>query len=179
MWLHPHLNSLWRHRFGAALPWVFVIGVAVGAVFPFRHHLPLPGRQDSRDVSWAGGPGSRHRVEVLRTLDGDTFVARIRLPDRSLVTRVRLRGIDAPELRAACDRELRMAEVATRSLRALLDQGEVVIFNVGPDKYAGRIVADAATARTPSVSAALLASGQVRPYDGGHRAGWCGGSWWN
>ena len=90
-----------------------------------------------------------------------------------MVTQVRLRGIDAPELKASCASELRMAEAATGALRALLGQGEVMIFNIGPDKYNGRVVADAGTARTPDVSAALLAAGLARRYDGGRRSGWC------
>jgi micrococcal nuclease len=47
------------------------------------------------------------------------------------------------------------------------------IFNIGPDKYNGRVVADAATRTTPNVSAALIAAGHGRPYGGGRRAGWC------
>jgi hypothetical protein len=48
-----------------------------------------------------------------------------------------------------------------------------MIFNIGPDKYAGRVVADAATRRTENVSTAMLAAGHVRSYGGGHRSGWC------
>ena len=50
-----------------------------------------------------GSPDVRHPVDVIRTIDGDTFEARVHLPpDLDLTTRVRLRGIDAPELKAAC-----------------------------------------------------------------------------
>jgi endonuclease YncB( thermonuclease family) len=90
-----------------------------------------------------------------------------------MVTRVRLRGIDAPELKAACAEEWRMAQAASGALRKLLAEGDVTIFNIGPDKYNGRVVADAATRQTPNVSDALLAAGQVRRYNGGHRGGWC------
>ena len=90
-----------------------------------------------------------------------------------MTTRVRLRGIDAPELKAACPQELQMAEAATDALRDLLAQGEVAIYNIGADKYLGRVVADAATKRTDNVSAALVAAGHARSYSGGHRGGWC------
>ena len=50
-----------------------------------------------------------------------------------------------------------MAEAATGALRALLGEGDVTIFNIGPDKYAGRVVADVATRRTGNVSTAMLA----------------------
>jgi len=55
----------------------------------------------------------------------------------------------------------------------LLREGDVTIFNIGPDKYAGRVVADAATRRTGNVSTAMLAAGHARSYGGGHRNGWC------
>ena len=114
---------------------------------------------------------------MLRTIDGDTFEAKVHLwPGLDMVTRVRLRGIDAPELKAACAEEYRMARSASDALRALLAEGEVTIFNIGPDKYNGRVVADAATRQTPNVSEVLLAAGHARRYGGGHRSGWCGNS---
>ncbi|MES2601833.1 MAG: thermonuclease family protein [Pseudomonadota bacterium] len=116
----------------------------------------------------------RHFVEVVRVVDGDTFEARVHLwPGLDMTTRVRLRGIDAPEMKGACAEEFRMAEASSEALRALLADGDVTIFSIGPDKYNGRVVADAATRRTPSVSLALLASGHARPYQGGKRGGWC------
>ncbi len=181
----PH----WRRRLSAALPWVFVLGMAAGSMLPARHwlHWPFPrinpatqqsdgnAAHDSEQV-WrrAGNPGVRHPVEVLRTIDGDTFEARVHLwPGLEMTTRVRLRGIDAPELKAQCAQELKMAEAASDALRGLLDQGEVTIYNIGPDKYQGRVVADAATRQTPNVSSALLTGGFARAYGGGHRTGWC------
>ncbi|MGL5168998.1 MAG: thermonuclease family protein [Afipia sp.] len=131
-------------------------------------------------MNWSreGNPGVRHSVEVVRVIDGDTFEARVHLwPGLEMTTRVRLRGIDAPEMKGACGEEQRMAEAASEALRAQLADGDVAIFNIGPDKYNGRVVADAATRRTPSVSNALLASGHARQYQGGRRGGrrggWC------
>ena len=122
----------------------------------------------------AGNPDVRRPVDVIRTIDGDTFEARVHLaPGLDPTTRVRLRGIDAPELKASCPQELQMAEAATAALRALLGEGDVMIFNIGPDKYAGRVVADVATRRTGNVSTAMLAAGHARSYGGGHRSGWC------
>jgi endonuclease YncB( thermonuclease family) len=157
---------------------VFV--VAAGAMLPIRQWLHLPRWNDSRsqefETIWRpAGNLDRHRpVDVIRTIDGDTFEARVNLaPGQDVMTRVRLRGIDAPELKAACPEELRLAEAATDALRDLLRQGEVAIYNIGPDKYQGRIVADVATRRTDNVGAALLAAGHARVYNGGHRNGWC------
>jgi endonuclease YncB( thermonuclease family) len=134
--------------------------------------------QAARDAEtiWksAGNPGVRHPVDIIRTIDGDTFEARVHLsPGLDLTTRVRLRGVDAPELKAACAQELEMAEAAGAALRGLLGEGGVTIYNIGPDKYHGRVVADAATRRTDNVSAALLAAGHARGYVRGRRGAWC------
>jgi endonuclease YncB( thermonuclease family) len=115
-----------------------------------------------------------HPAEVLRVVDGDTFEARVHLwPGLDITTRVRLRGIDAPELKARCGDERIKAEAAREALRTMLDQGEVAISRVTLDKYGGRVVADASTGATPDVSAALLGAGLARRYSGGHRDGWC------
>jgi endonuclease YncB( thermonuclease family) len=115
-----------------------------------------------------------HSAEVLRVVDGDTFDARVHLwPGLDITTRVRLRGIDAPEMKARCGDERVQAEAARDALREILDQGEVGITRVTLDKYGGRVLADAFTRTTPDVSAALLGSGAVRRYSGGKRDGWC------
>jgi endonuclease YncB( thermonuclease family) len=178
----------WRRRFAAALPWLFVFAVAAVTMSPIRHwvHWPRPQVADwhapdspaARDAEtiWkhAGNPDLHHPVDVIRTIDGDTFEARVHLSaGLNPVSRVRLRGIDAPELKASCPQELQMAEAAGAALRGLLGEGEVYIFNIGPDKYSGRVVADVATKKTANVSSALLAAGHVRSYSGGHRIGWC------
>jgi endonuclease YncB( thermonuclease family) len=116
----------------------------------------------------------RYSVDVLRVIDGDTFEARVHLwPGHDLTTRVRLRGVDAPELKARCDNERVKAEAALIALRGMLQDRDVSIWNVGPDKYFGRIVAEAGTRRTPDISNALIAKGVARSYGGGHRDGWC------
>jgi micrococcal nuclease len=117
---------------------------------------------------------AQSRAEVLRVVDGDTFEARVQVwPGIAITTRVRLRGIDAPELRARCADERVKAEAARAALSALLAEGSVGIAHVALDKYGGRVLADAATRTTPDVSAALLAAGLVRRYDGGRRESWC------
>ena len=116
--------------------------VVVGSVLPVRRWLHWPPRNDGAtqefDTIWrqAGNLNQPHAADVIRTIDGDTFEARVHLaPGRDVMTRVRLRGIDAPELKAACPEELRLAEAATDALRELLRQGDVAIYNIGPDKY--------------------------------------------
>jgi len=143
---------------------------------------PLVGRtQYVPPVSTAGtfvdrgaASGVAYPAEVLRVLDGDTFEARVRVwPGMDITTRVRLRGIDAPEMHARCPAERVKAEAARDALASLLAQGSVGITHVGLDKYAGRVDADVSTRTTASISEVLYAAGHARRYAGGHRDGWC------
>ncbi|SFJ21562.1 nuclease homologue [Bradyrhizobium sp. Gha] len=164
---------------------MFIVAVAVAIVLIFRHGTnwplrhPADGRAQDAEIilQHSGSPENRLQVDVVRTIDGDTFLARVHQRDgRDLVARVRLRGIDAPEMKASCRDELDKAEAATEALRNLLGQGGVTIYNLGTEKY-GRVLADVATRRTANVSAAMLAGGYARSYEGGHRDGWCTRGW--
>ena len=115
-----------------------------------------------------------YAAEVVRIIDGDTFVARMRTgPGGEIETRVRLRSIDAAELHARCSKELRLALAARAALQRLLAEGSVMLSHVGPDKYPGRIDANVATRGTNDISAAMLSGGFARAYDGGRRGSWC------
>lgn len=138
-------GSPFGRRFSGLLPWMFVVGIALAVVLTFRHGTmwPVPHadgerRRDAEIVlRQAGRPDSREAVDVIRTIDGDTFLARLHQRDgRDLVVRVRLRGIDAPELKASCQEELDKAEAAARALRDLLGQGGVTITNLDPTNMA-------------------------------------------
>lgn len=115
-----------------------------------------------------------YAAEVVRIIDGDTFVARMRTaPGGEVETCVRLRSIDAAELHAHCSKELRLALAARAALQRLLAEGSVMLSHVGPDKYPGRIDANVATRNNVDVSAAMLNGGWARSYDGGRRGSWC------
>lgn len=162
---------------------VFSLGLAAGATFG----PALSSRKAVADTPpSASGPVTRdptehvqmvrasHPVQVVRVLDGDTFEARVNVwPGIDITTKVRLRGIDAPEIRARCDHEQARARAARDALAAMLAEGAVGISRVTPDKYGGRVVADASTRKTADVSAALLRTGVVRNYGGGRRDSWC------
>lgn len=176
-------GSPFGRRFSGLVPWIFVVGVCVTVVLLFRHGTSWPvghvGRSHHGEIvlQEAGNPDIQRPVDVLRTIDGDTFLARVHQHDgRDFVARVRLRGIDAPEMKASCRQEQDKAEASTDALRDLLGQGGVTISHLGPDKY-GRILADVATRRTADVSATMLAGGFARSYNGGHRDGWCAKGW--
>jgi endonuclease YncB( thermonuclease family) len=159
----PQPGRLWL-----AAAAIFAAGAVLGAM------IVAPDPPASRPPSTLPAPSLSYPAQVLRVIDGDTFEARVNLwPGLDVTTRVRLRGIDAPEMKARCSDERVRAEAARDALRVLLDQGEVGIAHVTLDKYGGRVVADASTAATPDVSAALLDAGHARRYAGGHRDGWC------
>ncbi len=113
-------------------------------------------------------------ADVLRVIDGDTFEARVRVwPGLDVDTKVRLRGIDAPELHARCSEEKVKAEAARTALETILADGGVAVWRVGVDKYGGRVDALVSTRSTADVSAALLNGGFARSYNGGRRGTWC------
>jgi endonuclease YncB( thermonuclease family) len=135
-----------------------------------RRAIPVPERQPVR-ASLRDG----HPALVLRVIDGDTFEARVRVwPGMDVTTKVRLRGIDAPEMRARCDEERAKALAARETLAEMLDEGSVAITGVRQDKYGGRVDAAVSTAGTSDVADALLARGLVRAYAGRRRQSWCG-----
>lgn len=112
-------------------------------------------------------------VDVVRVIDGDTFDVRVRGGAGAGFARVRLRDIDAAEMKARCASEFAKALAARKALARLLAEGAVQISDVGPDKYPERIDAHVSTRFTRDVSAALLRMGLVRAYDGGRRRSWC------
>ena len=156
----------------------FVLGLAGGlALGPALSGRPVLASPAPASAVTAAALRTGHPAEVLRVLDGDTFEAKVHVwPGIDITTKVRLRNIDAPEMRARCPDERLKAEAAREALRAMLAEGDVTVVRVGIDKYGGRVLALAGTRDTPDVSAALLARGLVRRYAGGRRESWCDGT---
>jgi endonuclease YncB( thermonuclease family) len=160
---------------------VFLLGLAAGAAISpelsnrkAAAHAAAPNAPPDRPVEKPAASSANHPVQVVRVLDGDTFEARVSVwPGIDITTKVRLRGIDAPELRARCAEERTRAQSARDALISLLAEGTVGISRVTPDKYGGRVVAAAATRKKADISAALLNAGLVRRYSGGRRQSWC------
>jgi endonuclease YncB( thermonuclease family) len=165
----------------------FLLGLSLGAVIKTKPHSAASVQRAFAVAPASGLPAAEaplakrldaamaYPAEVIRVIDGDTFAARVRVwPGLEVETKVRLRGIDAAELHARCAEELAKAQAARAALEAILAEGDVTISRVGVDKYGGRVDAAAATRSTPDVSAAMLAGGWARAYDGGRRGTWCG-----
>ncbi|KFB08615.1 thermonuclease family protein [Nitratireductor basaltis] len=113
-------------------------------------------------------------ADVVRVLDGDTFEARAHIwPGQTVQVLVRLRGIDAPEIRSSCAPE-KLAGITSRTvLEKLIAGRRITISNISGGKYYGRVIADAATENGQAISAYLLERSVVRPYHGGRRERSC------
>jgi micrococcal nuclease len=145
------------------------VGASRGVAAPAVRQQPVP------SSSRGGHAAQMLPTQVLRVIDGDTFEARVRIwPGMDVTTKVRLRGIDAPEMHARCDGERTQAIAARDALARILSEGAVGVAGVAQDKYGGRVDAAVSTAATADVAAALLARGLARRYSGGRRASWCG-----
>ncbi|MEJ0027665.1 MAG: thermonuclease family protein [Rhizomicrobium sp.] len=111
---------------------------------------------------------------MVRVIDGDTFEASAAIwLDQQISIRVRIAGIDAPELRARCDAERRGAAAARDYLARRIEGGDVTLSAVRYDKFGGRV--DAAVADGGGdIANAMIRARLARAYAGGRRDGWCG-----
>ncbi|MCX5497304.1 thermonuclease family protein [Kaistia dalseonensis] len=110
------------------------------------------------------GSGAALALDGLRVVDGDTV--------RLGAERIRLIGLDAPELHGKCREEKRLAERARDRLTALLATDDVeIIRSARLDKYRRTL----AIVRADGVDVArvLIAEGLARPYHGERRQSWC------
>ena len=97
-------------------------------------------------------------------LDGDTLVINARNWLGQVVsTKVRLAGVDAPELRGRCARESRMARNA-RSFVGKLAGQVVTLRDIRYGKFAGQVIARDFTAEGEELGQALIAAGLARSY---------------
>ncbi len=119
-------------------------------------------------------------AQVVSVLDGDTLEVRVHIwLGQDLNTRVRLAGIDAPELKGKCDRERILARRARAYILARLDPAAgagaatVRLREIRYGKFAGRVLARVETLDGTDLGQGLLAAGLARPYDGRRRASWC------
>ena len=111
---------------------------------------------------------------VIEIIDGDTFLADALVwPGHSVRVNIRIRGIDAPEMKARCGVEKAAALRARDALALIVGDGPVSISNIGGAKYYGRVLADVATPDGRAIASLLLGEELVRAYAGGRRAGWC------
>lgn len=118
---------------------------------------------------FVAGPVS---ATVLRVIDGDTILVRATpWPQQSIEVSVRLRGIDAPEMRSSCASERQAARAARVALNAMApENSRIELSRISGDKYFGRVLADVRLVDGGDPAEALLETGHARPYQGGHRS---------
>lgn len=142
-----------------------MIRFALAALIFLPSTLPLASEQSGLRIPVTGPVDA----ELISVIDGDTILVEARpWPQHTVTVLVRIRGIDAPELKARCASARAAASRARESLVELA-RGALHLTNIASDKYFGRVVADIATASSGDIGAALLARGLVRSYDGGRR----------
>ncbi len=113
-------------------------------------------------------------AQVLRVIDGDSFVAAAHVwPGHTVTINVRIRGMDAPEIRSRCEVERTAALKAREALAALLGSGPVRLTNVSGGKYYGRVLADVTTDEGSAVADTMIAQAHARLYAGGRRVAFC------
>ena len=117
------------------------------------------------------GPVSAH---VERVIDGDTIEVRAHIwLNTDVMVRVRLSGIDTPEIsRADCPAERAKGLTAQARLTSLVQDQSVFLHDVQYGKYAGRVVARVKTDQGIDVSKWLLATGYAVEYSGAQN-NWC------
>jgi len=122
---------------------------------------------DAQAVERIAGPVE---VKVSRVIDGDTFRGEALVwPGHVVRVSVRLRGIDAPEMRGRCPGEKEAAEAARLALAALIGDTTALVSNISGDKYFGRVLPDVSNADGQDIASALLERDLVRPYGGARR----------
>src|SRR6218665_2659462 len=102
-------------------------------------------------------------AEILRVVDGDTLLVEAQpWPQQKMEVYVRIRGIDAPELKSRCAQN-REAGIGARNALEVLAAGsrKIHLTRISGDKYFGRIVADVTLSDGRSVADDLLLAGLV------------------
>ena len=125
----------------------------------------------SREVTY----GSFNNVLVISNYDGDTLT--VDIPDVPALfgdnIKVRILGIDTPEIKGKCEKEKQLAQEVKLYVHNILSEAtKIDLVNIKRDKYF-RILADVKTSEG-DLAKLLLDKGYAVEYDGGTKAkNWC------
>jgi micrococcal nuclease len=137
---------------------------------------PTGGRMRSEAAIALASLPSPAPVRVSHVVDGDTFHVFVTLRSGEIVRApLRIRGIDTPEMKGACEEEKYLAHQAANALAELLAGGDVLVDTISTDKYErilARVLVQQNGARR-DVADLLVSAGYARVYTGRKRAGWC------
>lgn len=119
-----------------------------------------------------------YAAEVVDVYDGDTVTMDVLIwKDQTVTAKVRLKGIDTPEIRGKCAKEKKLA-IKARDFLSNLTLGTLTILEAIPyeksatGKY-GRIIGTLWTPTKKNINLMMIEKGYARAYDGGKRKGWC------
>lgn len=158
------MPAIHRHR-----PW-FAVAAAAGLTALLSGAVGAAHDSGER-VAVLAGPLS---AEVVEVVDGDTLDVRVTIwLGQDLRTRVRVDGVDTPELRGRCPRETEMAQEAKRFVARFLAEGAVLLHDIQNDKYGGRVRARVIRPGGDDLAQALIRAGLARAYGGDARQPWC------
>ena len=150
-----------RRRWPALLVLLLLLTIAAGLAWLEEPRAPPLRETIAARFALCGAPGAARACVV----DGDTF----RLGSR----RIRIEGIDAPEIAGACDAERRLAAMSRERLRSLLNDGPFTMTarrSDARDQY-GRELRRLERGRR-SLGDTLVGEGLARDYRGS-KADWC------
>lgn len=116
---------------------------------------------------------SAYEITSPRVIDGDTFESNIKPFPNLSPLKIRILGIDTPELRGKCEKEKQLAKEA-KSFVSLLVKDKPVKFDVVKyDKFGGRVTGNAYV-ENESIANILISKGMAFPYSGtGPKRDWC------
>ncbi len=115
-----------------------------------------------------------YNYKVVKVVDGDTVNVKVDFLPKELgdTISIRIHGIDTPELRGKCIKEIESAKKAKTFLKELLNKNEYSIVIKGRDKYF-RLLGDIKI-KEDYVSDILLNNGHAVSYKGKlHKQSWC------
>lgn len=137
-------------------------GLVVGAVVGVVSFGSAGGEVDGH-----GDDGRRWHAQarersayIYRAVDGDTLYGSV---EGRAPRKIRLRGIDAPELEGQCGQERRLAAQAQARLDGLTRGRRVILVDVTRDYYK-RVLASVVLESGEDVQQILLSEGLAKPY---------------
>ncbi len=140
---------------GVTCAWAMAVLLVVGLI------RPVSAIAENGNVLWQECRLDERRVTCV--VDGDTFWYQ--------GTKIRLLGIDAPEVEGYCLNERQLAQSATIELTRLLNTGLVQIAYEGQDQY-GRHLARI-WVREGEIGPVMLATGLAEPFGQRGPSPWC------
>lgn len=126
-------------------------------------------------IQSAYGNDKKYDAIYMDNYDGDTMTMMVEIfphPPIIVELKVRLWGVDTPEILGRCLDEKSLAQKAKSYVHSALSTAEEITIKImGRDKY-GRVSGMVAYDGN-DLASELLSEGLARPYHGGKRESWC------